>query len=131
MTRFLRLALAWALIIAALCLTPGKALPQWQWADLLSVDKLIHALMFGVFTYLLARGLRERATNAWPMGRLLWIAGSLSFAYGALMEVLQEWPGLGRNGDMVDLTANTIGAVLGAYIVHRIWVRGSDTPKTA
>jgi hypothetical protein len=40
MTRYLRLAIAWALLIAFLCLTPGKALPQWEWADLLSVDKV-------------------------------------------------------------------------------------------
>jgi VanZ family protein len=123
MTRFLRLAIVWALLIAALCLTPGKALPQWEWADLLSVDKLVHMLMFGVLTYLSARGLRDRAANAWGNGRILLIAGALSFGYGALMEVLQGIPGLGRHGDLLDLTANTIGAVVGALLVKRLWAR--------
>jgi|APTNR8051073442_1049403.scaffolds.fasta_scaffold00486_24 VanZ family protein len=120
MTRYLRLAIAWALLIAFLCLTPGKNLPQWEWADLLSVDKVVHMLMFGVFSYLMARGLREKG---WPDPRSLLVAGGLSLGYGALMEVLQETPGLGRNGDVVDLTANTIGAVAGAYLVHRAWAK--------
>lgn len=124
MTRFLRLAIAWALVIAFLCLTPGKALPQWEWADLLSVDKLVHMLLFGMLSYLLARGFRDRSSNTWTDARVLFVAGLLSFVYGALMEVLQETPGLGRNGDLVDLTANTLGAVVGAYLVHRLWVRG-------
>lgn len=123
MTRYLRLALAWAALIAFLCLTPGSNLPQWQWADLLSVDKLVHMLMFGVLSYLLARGFRDRAGNTWSMGRVLCIAGLMSFAYGALMELLQDIPGLGRNGDIVDLTANTIGAVVGVHLVHRFWSR--------
>ncbi|MBL7953022.1 MAG: VanZ family protein [Flavobacteriales bacterium] len=123
MTRFLRLAIVWALIIAALCLTPGKAIPSWEWADLLSVDKMVHMLLFGVLSYLCARGLRDRSVNTWSDGRILFIAGLLSFAYGALMEVLQGIPGLGRHGDLVDLTANTIGALVGALLVKRLWVK--------
>jgi VanZ family protein len=123
MTRFLRLAIAWALLIAALCLTPGKALPAWEWADLLSVDKIIHMLMFGMLTYLLARGFRDREANTWTIGRSLLIAGVLSVGYGALMELLQETPGLGRNGDVVDLTANTFGAIVGAVLVKRLWAK--------
>ncbi len=123
MTRFLRLSIAWALLIAFLCLTPGNALPQWKWADLLSVDKLVHVLMFGALSYLLARGFRERASNTWSDAKVLLIAGLLSFAYGGLMELLQDIPSLGRNGDVVDLTANTIGAVAGAFLVSRYWAR--------
>lgn len=123
MTRFLRLAIVWALIIAALCLTPGKALPTWEWADLLSVDKLVHVGMFGVLSYLVARGFRDRRVNTWSDGRILLMAGLLSFGYGALMEVLQEIPGLGRHGDLVDLTANTLGAVVGALLVRRLWAK--------
>ena len=123
MRRSLRLAIAWALLIAFLCLTPGKALPQWEWADLLSIDKFVHVLMFGILSYLLARGLRDREVRVWPDGKVLLVAGMLAFVYGGLMELLQELPGLGRRGDVVDLTANTIGAVAGAFLVSRYWAR--------
>jgi len=114
----MRPALAWALLIAALCLTPGKALPQWQWADLLRVDKLVHMGMFGVLTVLVACGLLKRRTNELPLVRSLLFAGSFSVLYGASMEVLQEIPGLNRRGDVIDLIANTAGAVVGA-----LWLR--------
>ncbi len=86
------------MLIAFLCLTPGKALPQWEWADLLSVDKVVHMLMFGALSYLLARGIKDRESNSWSTARVLTVAGLISFGYGALMEFLQETPGLGRNG---------------------------------
>lgn len=125
MTRSLWWALVWALFIAFLCLTPGTALPQWEWADLLSVDKLVHAVIFGVFTALIARGLRQRSATAMSRTRMLVIAGTFSTLYGAGMEVLQEIPELNRQGDLVDLTANTIGALSGAWIVKRRWSRTS------
>lgn len=116
--RSMRPALAWALFIAVLCLTPGKALPAWQWADLLRVDKLVHMGMFGVLTVLLARGLRARPMNAIALSKILLIAGGVSVFYGASMEALQEIPGLNRRGDVIDLIANTAGAVAGAF-----WMR--------
>ena len=116
--RSMRPALAWALLIAFLCLTPGKALPAWEWADLLRVDKVVHMGMFGVLTVLVARGLRGRPTNEFPLPKLLLIAGVVSVLYGASMEALQEIPGLNRRGDVIDLIANTAGAVAGAF-----WLR--------
>ncbi len=127
MTRSLRLAVAWALLIAFLCLTPGEELPQWEWADLLRVDKLVHALMFGVLTFLLASGFRSRPGNPWPDTKVLVVAGALSFGYGGLMELLQGIPGLNRQGDLVDLTANSVGALLGAFLIHRVWERRHAT----
>lgn len=124
--RSMRPALAWALLIALLCLTPGKALPQWQWADLLRVDKLVHTMMFGVLTVLLARGLRGRPSNELPLPKVLLMAGVVSVLYGASMEALQEIPGLNRRGDLIDLIANTAGAVAGA-----IWLRWRLKRKAA
>ena len=123
LARAMRPAVAWAALIAFLCLTPATTLPTWEWADLLSVDKFVHAVMFGVLTWLLARGLRRRSTNALSDGRLLLVAGAASFFYGASMEVLQQIPGLGRQGDWVDLTANTIGALVGALWLNWRWAR--------
>ena len=113
--RSLRPALVWALLIAVLCLTPGTALPAWQWADLLRVDKLVHTLMFAVLTVLVARGVRDLHANALPFPKVLLIAGGVSVLYGATMEVLQEIPGLNRRGDVIDLIANTVGAIAGAF----------------
>lgn len=121
MHRKLRPALAWAVLIGVLCLTPGSALPTWEWADLLSVDKLVHMAMFAVMTVLLAYGLAARDPGHGKQARILLMAALISIGYGGAMEVLQEIPVLHRRGDLVDLTANTLGALAGFLWMRARW----------
>jgi glycopeptide antibiotics resistance protein len=114
----MRPALGWATIILVLCLTPGSALPQWHWADLLSVDKFIHAAIFGILVLLLARGFDRQPTGTTMAVRAVPIAVGIGVLYGASMEGMQQIPGLGRHGDLLDLIANTFGC-----LVALIWLR--------
>ncbi len=113
MVRALRWAFAWALLILVLCLMPGRALPAWHWADLLSVDKAVHAGLFAVLAVLVLLGLRAHAGGA-PLSvpAILW-AVVTCIAYGGLLELMQQLPALGRRGDLNDLLANTAGCGLG------------------
>ena len=122
--RPMRPALGWASIILVLCLTPGSALPQWQWADLLSVDKLVHAAIFGILVVLLVRGLEGQSTGSSMAVRALPIAVVIGVLYGASMEGMQQIPGLGRHGDLLDLIANTFGC-----LVAFIWLRWRRNEK--
>lgn len=113
MVRALRWAFAWALLILVLCLMPGSALPAWHWADLLSVDKAVHAGLFAVLAVLVLLGLRVHAGGApLPAPAILW-AVVACVVYGGLLELLQQLPVLGRRGDLSDLLANTAGCGLG------------------
>lgn len=108
-----RWALAWALCILVLCLIPGRSLPEWDWFDLLSLDKLVHAGMFGALTLLLCGAFAKRGA---PASFLPWAVG-LSAAYGLGTEVLQGLEALGRRTDLNDMIANTVGALAGAWFV--------------
>jgi VanZ family protein len=103
----------WTLAIAVGCLTPAEDLPDV--ASRLS-DKAMHAGIFAGFSglWLLAgQGLR----------RVLLIG----VLYGGLLEVLQTVLPIHRSGDWLDLTADTIGLLVGAgltvlfrrYVLHR------------
>lgn len=106
----LRAALVWAALILVLCLMPGSALPTWQWADLISLDKLIHALIFGMLMVLLLKGFHgQPVTNALRRNAVA-IALVTTILYGCSMELLQQIPVLGRRGDWLDVIANTAGA---------------------
>ncbi|MEZ4737874.1 MAG: VanZ family protein [Flavobacteriales bacterium] len=120
----MRPALGWAAIILVLCLTPGSALPEWQWADLLSVDKFIHAAIFGILVLLLVRGFKGQAAGSTWAVRAAPIAAVIGVLYGASMEGMQQIPGLGRHGDLLDLIANTIGC-----LVALIWLRWRRTEE--
>ena len=87
--RHLRLALLWALLILALCLMPGQDLPQWRWADLLSLDKWVHAGMFAVLVVLLVLGLKRQYGPAWARSKGLWTAAIVCILYGVALELMQ------------------------------------------
>lgn len=110
--RSLRWALLWALLILVLCLIPGSDLPQWSWADLLNVDKLVHALMFAVLVVLIVRGLRERPASATGLGPIL-VAVLFAIPYGGALELMQGGLLTDRVADLGDFIANTIGCGLG------------------
>ncbi|MCB0770976.1 MAG: VanZ family protein [Flavobacteriales bacterium] len=127
--RPLRPAMAWGGLILVLCLTPGAALPTWQWADLLSVDKLVHAVIFGVLVMLLGRGFREQGLGSVLVPLALPLAAVLGIAYGGAMELMQQIPGLGRRGDWMDVIANTIGSILAFFGLRWWWGRQRRTTE--
>jgi hypothetical protein len=107
-------AVLWALLILLLCLMPGPALPKWDWADLFSLDKPVHAILFAVQFVLLVRALARDTWRSGPGSRVLVLAFLLTVAYGVLTEVMQHLEALGRHGNVNDALANTVGALLGA-----------------
>ncbi len=119
-------ALFWALLILVLCLLPGRSLPQWEWADLFSLDKPVHAALFGVLTVLVGRAFKLSGRTG-PV--LLWSV-LLSVGYGLATEAMQQLQALGRHGDVNDAIANTLGAMGGALHLRRQWNRQRSTGST-
>ncbi len=110
-----RWALSWALLILVLCLMPGAALPAWHWADLFSLDKLVHAALFAVLALLTLK-----AMHPGPTPRQARVALALLLAYGGSLEAMQMLTALGRRGDWNDVAANALGALCGwAWLRYR------------
>ena len=120
----LRPAIAWALVILVLCLMPGRAIPSWDWTNLISLDKPVHAFLFGVLVVLLVRGFRDQQPAVIAQARIVPVAFTLTVAYGALTEWMQQLDLLGRHGDLNDLIANTVGACLG--LLYLRWRSGKE-----
>ena len=131
--RALRPALGWALLILLLCLMPGAALPAWRWADLISLDKAVHAFLFGVLYVLLVRAFRRQYQHPALRSHAVMTALVMVVAYGGSTELMQQVPVLGRRGDLLDLLANTVGAGLGlVYDRRRLGATPADlTTKDA
>ena len=77
-------------------------------------DKLVHGLMYAVLAvaWLIPMMLRTRLRVL----TYLYVCVGTTL-YGALMEALQRYCTLTRSGDMADLLAEFIGAVVGIIIV--------------
>jgi VanZ family protein len=108
----------WLLFITGLSVMPGVQLPSFQ---LFSSDKLAHAFVYGVLTYL---SLRTNArvgpprVNRWNEVIILCI----SAFYGVLMEFVQYAFIPGRFYEVDDMLANAFGCVLG-WVVFRFFMK--------
>jgi VanZ family protein len=119
-SRAATLAVLWALAVLVLTLMPASDVPGWPWAEVVHLDKIVHAVLFGVQCVLLGLALRgDRATGALAV---LLPAVVLAIAYGGAIELLQQAMGAGRHGDWADLAADAAGALLGAAVLRwRLW----------
>ena len=117
--RSLRWALLWTLLILILCLIPGRDLPQWRWADLLSVDKFVHTAMFAVLVVLSVRGLRRQDRYDGLRSRAVLSTLLFAIPYGGALEIMQGTLLTDRVADVGDFIANAIGCALGWWWLRR------------
>jgi len=78
--------------------------------------------MFGMLSFLLLYGMREQYFKL--KYRFFYVSGFiiLSMAYGLLTEILQATVFVGRNGNLYDFLADSLGAILGwltFYLMYR------------
>src|SRR5436190_12602969 len=102
------LSIVWALVILALCAMPGQYIPSNDWLDLLSVDKLIHAMMFFILCSLFIIAAKKSNKG---MGIIIALV-IFGILYGALMELLQQEVFSNRSADWKDIVANSTGCII-------------------
>ena len=113
--------LFWTAIIFGLSVMPAVNLPD-SWADLLSWDKLAHAGIYGIQTWLLLQGLRYTGhLNGGPILTVL----AFSIAFGVAMEGVQWAFFPGRYFEFTDIVANVVGTVLG-WLAFKKWLKYND-----
>ena len=105
----------WAVVILVLTLMPGSDVPSWPWAETIQFDKLVHAGLFGVQAFLLGLALMSKV----HVRTALLVALLVAIAYGGAIELLQGTMGLGRDADVLDLLADSVGAGI-AYAILRV-----------
>jgi VanZ family protein len=107
-------AIAWGLLILLLTLLPAQAVPGGGLLGRYHLDKLAHAVLFGVFLVLLVKALRSGVAGERDRHQSVMLALVLSLLYGGSTELLQELMGAGRRGDVMDMAADALGVILGA-----------------
>ncbi len=98
----------WTLLIFILCFIPAKELPE---VDIPLADKWVHFLLFGIFSFL---WLCSRPSRQAGFLLLIFAAGIFT---GWVVEELQGLlTFLGRSKDVMDILADSIGALLGVLL---------------
>src|SRR6478752_3820210 len=112
-------ALAWALVILVLTLTPGNYIPQPPW-DIFQFDKLVHCFIFFIQALLALRGayIKEHLKNT----RIYLSIFIICTLFGICIELVQHFVP-GRSMSPADAIANTTGTLLGLWLGRYIRFR--------
>lgn len=122
--------IAWAVIILILSGIPGNYIPRViTFREWLGPDKIVHLGMFGVFAFLLLRGINQQYQK--PVRRLsiVLIVLVIGTIFGFILEVLQRYVFVGRSGNPYDMAADIIGLIGGIAVFYIFFERNrrSDT----
>lgn len=105
------------IIITLLLLLP-QPLPddmyQIQWFD--GADKVVHGMMFAALGGAITIDCRLSKVRT-HIVMMIAIATLAAAAYGGIMELAQDWLGMGREGSWGDFAADAIGAAAGATLM--------------
>lgn len=109
------ISIIWAIVILILCGMPPKDVEAIKFVDIPYLDKIAHFALYLVFGLLVMAVLtlhkRLKASN-W----IYVIAILICILYGWLIEVLQRAIFPGRSYELMDLVADTAGAVIGVLL---------------
>ena len=97
-------------------------MPSLSVWELFSFDSFAHAFLFAVLCFLMIVGLTKQFT--FPKLRHFAIRASLliSSMFGIFIELMQHFFIYGRQGDIIDVVANTIGCLLGIVLFKLIYI---------
>lgn len=113
----------WGLIIFMLSTNTSVEIGPEEWLDFLSIDKVGHLTFYCVFCCLVCWGFFKMNAGLKNV-TVSQVAFSIIIVviYGIVMEFLQLEFYAGRHLEFMDMVANTIGALLGAFLFKRFVV---------
>jgi glycopeptide antibiotics resistance protein len=104
-------ATIWTIFIVSSCLLPSSIFKPFSSMSLFQLDKIIHLLLYFVFVQLWALNLKKEEKKNKIIILLIGIV------YGVIIEYLQITMNMGRNFEIGDMIANTIGCILGIVLL--------------
>ncbi len=110
-------AIGWSVVILVLSTRATVNLPE-SWSDLFAPDKVGHAFVYGVQTWLLLRAFRQKALEKAVFWALL-----ISISYGILMEVIQYTFFPNRFFEVFDIIANISGSLIGLFLFNNFNIK--------
>ena len=111
----------WSVSIFFLCLMSTEDLPSIDYLQLLSFDKLVHAILFGLLSLSLLVAFRRQNKVNYIRKKAILIAVLFSLIYGLILEIVQYSLVEDRTGEVYDIVANMLGCALGIVFFRLIY----------
>jgi VanZ family protein len=112
--------IAWFFIVAFLTLMPGKDIPEVSWLDSIpQFDKFVHAGLFGGITLLFCLPFIKYAFSYQQKLYYFIRIALAAVVWGITVEFLQKFFIPGRDFDLLDWAADSIGVAIALWICIR------------
>jgi VanZ family protein len=112
--------IAWFFIVLVLMVLPGNELPNTDWLHIDFFDKIMHAGVFAFLVFLFCWPFyKSDFSKAERKNYFIKIALSVSI-WGLTTEFIQGYIAIGRNFELLDWAADTIGALIAFLIIKKL-----------
>jgi hypothetical protein len=115
--------IAWFLFVLILICLPGKSIPEADWLDFIDFDKLVHAGLFGGIVFLFCRPFRKALLARDERIRLFIRITLATCIWGITTELIQKYFILGRQFDLLDWAADSLGAIIAFFVSKRLFAK--------
>ncbi len=95
---------------------PGQELPDLSWAAKINFDKMVHLGLFTILVFVFSYPFKKSTHNNAQRKKWFLYITLISIIYGVIIEIIQKYFVVNRSYDIVDITADTLGASIG-YII--------------
>lgn len=109
--------LCWAVLIALLSFMPTNDLETQKWFNIPFEDKILHALFYAIFAFLIIRSLSSLFNKSKPFWVQIIITILVVLVYGSMIEIIQDRFTVSRQGDVLDLVFNLVGCFIAILFV--------------
>jgi len=106
----------WAVLIFIASSFPGKDIPDFSLWDFLGADKIVHAFLYGIFTWLLLVFFTHADLSVYSK---FFLSVFISTAYGGILELYQHYLLPDRSGDWMDFVADITGSIMALIFFRR------------
>jgi len=113
-------ALLWFVFVFVLCSFPGNQIPNFEFLNHISFDKVIHLGMFAVQMILIQRAFYF---NQFSISNYIIPIAELLIFWGMTLEYMQTSFFINRFGEWIDSVANSFGVIAGSYISIKLYTK--------
>lgn len=113
--------IAWFFLLLVLICLPGDDIPDTGWASIANIDKLVHAALFGGIVFLFCMPFKKSGMLNEQKNNLYLRIMLATIVWGFTTELIQKYFVPGRQYDLTDWLADSIGAVLAYFVSSRFF----------
>lgn len=122
-------AAGWFVVVMVLTCLPGKDVPDLSGLDVIYFDKWVHMGLFGGLTFFLCLPFRNSPySSKQRVHYFIRIAMACSI-WGLAVEFIQRFFIPGRDYELLDWAADSVGCLLALLLSLRLWKKDADSPE--